>query len=101
MFRAVQIFDTWGGLLAPADYETFVLPFTAKLIAGLKREEIPVILFVKGGGTMLDVVKRAGADVLGLDWHIPLDRARDVLGTEVAVQGNLDPSVLFGPTTVH
>jgi uroporphyrinogen decarboxylase len=93
----VQIFDTWGGLLAPADYATYVLPFTARLIAGLNRAAVPVILFVKGGGTMLDVVKRAGADVVGLDWQIPLDRARAILGTEVAVQGNLDPAVLFGP----
>ena len=97
--QAVQIFDTWGGIVSPADYETFILPSTVKLIAGLNRTEIPVILFVRGGGTILDLVKRAGADVVGLDWHIALDRARGILGTEVAVQGNLDPSVLFGPTT--
>jgi len=98
--QAVQIFDTWGGLLSPSDYETHILPFTAKLIAGLNCKGVPVILFVRGGGTMLDLVKRAGADVAGLDWHISLGQARDILGTEVAVQGNLDPSVLFGPTTV-
>ena len=95
--QAVQIFDTWGGLLSPADYETFVLPFTRKLVAGLNRREVPVILFVRGGGTMLQLVKEAGADVIGLDWHVTLDSAREILGTEVAVQGNLDPSVLFGP----
>lgn len=96
--QAVQIFDTWGGILCPADYETYILPFTRKLIAGLNRQDIPVILFVRGSGTMLDLVHKAGADVIGLDWHIPLGRAREILGTEVAVQGNLDPSVLFAPT---
>ncbi len=98
--QAVQVFDTWGGLLSPSDYETYILPFTRKLITGLNRLDVPVILFVRGAGTMLDLVQQAGADVIGLDWHIALDRARSILGTEVAVQGNLDPSVLFGPTNV-
>jgi uroporphyrinogen decarboxylase len=98
--QAVQVFDTWGGLLSPSDYETYILPFTRKLIAGLNRRDVPVILFVRGAGTMLDLVQQAGADVIGLDWHIALDRARSILGTEVAVQGNLDPSVLFGPKAV-
>ena len=77
--QAVQIFDTWGGLLSPFDYQTHILPFTAKLIAGLNRTGVPVILFVRGGGTMLDLVKRAGADVVGLDWHIALDRMPGLL----------------------
>ena len=95
--QAIQIFDTWGGLLAPNDYERYILPYVKQLIGGLNCDGIPVIYFVKGGGTMLELVKEAGADVLGLDWHINLGKARDILGDDVAVQGNLDPTVLYAP----
>ncbi len=95
--QAIQIFDTWGGIVSPADYETYILPYTKKLIDGLNRQGIPIIHFVKGSGTMLDVVKKAGSDVVGLDWHIGLGKARDILGDKVAVQGNLDPTVLYAP----
>ncbi|OQY20699.1 MAG: uroporphyrinogen decarboxylase [Desulfobacteraceae bacterium 4572_35.1] len=95
--QTIQIFDTWGGLVSPTDFEKFVLPYTKKLIAGLNRKDIPVIYFVKGSGTMLELVKEAGSDVIGLDWHINLGKARDILGDDVAVQGNLDPSVLYAP----
>jgi len=93
--QCIQIFDTWGGILSPADYELYVLPYTAKLINGLNRTDTPVIHFVKGAGTMLDTVKKAGGDVMGLDWHVNLGAARDVLGPQMAVQGNLDPTVLY------
>jgi uroporphyrinogen decarboxylase len=95
--QAIQIFDTWGGILSPADYERYVLPYTTKLINGLDRSGIPVIHFVKGAGTMLDIVQKAGGDVMGLDWHVNLGKARDVLGNSMAVQGNLDPTVLYAP----
>jgi uroporphyrinogen decarboxylase len=95
--QAIQIFDTWGGILSPADYERYVLPYTTKLINGLDRIGIPVIHFVKGAGTMLDIVQKAGGDVMGLDWHVNLGKARDVLGDSMAVQGNLDPTVLYAP----
>jgi len=95
--QAIQIFDTWGGIVSPLDYETYILPYTRKLIDGLDRKGIPVIHFVKGSGTMLDIVKKAGSDVVGLDWHIGLGKARDILGPEIAVQGNLDPTVLYAP----
>jgi uroporphyrinogen decarboxylase len=95
--QAIQIFDTWGGILAPVDYEKYILPYTKKLIDGLDRKGIPVIHFVKGSGTMLDLVKKAGSDVVGLDWHIGLGVARDLLGDKIAVQGNLDPTVLYAP----
>ena len=93
--QCIQIFDTWGGVLSPADYERYVLPYTTRLINGLNRMETPVIHFVKGSGAMLDTVKQAGGDVMGLDWHINLGQARDIIGTQMAVQGNLDPTVLF------
>ena len=95
--QAIQVFDTWGGILSPLDYQKYILPYTRKLIDGLDRQGIPVIHFVKGSGTMLEMVKQAGSDVVGLDWHIGLGQARDILGPEVAVQGNLDPTVLYAP----
>jgi uroporphyrinogen decarboxylase len=95
--QAIQIFDTWGGIVSPIDYERYILPYTTKLINGLNRQGIPIIHFVKGAGTMLESVKKAGSDVVGLDWHIGLDRARNILGPQVAVQGNLDPTVLYAP----
>jgi uroporphyrinogen decarboxylase (EC 4.1.1.37) len=98
--QAIQIFDTWGGVLSPTDYEKYVLPYTTKLINGLNRKETPVIHFVKGSGTMLPVVQKAGGDVMGLDWHINLGSARDILGPEMAVQGNLDPTTLYAPHAV-
>ncbi len=98
--QAIQIFDTWGGILSPSDYEKYVLPYTTRLINGLNRGETPVIHFVKGAGTMLDSVQKAGGDVMGLDWHVNLGRARDVLGQGMAVQGNLDPTVLYAPKEV-
>jgi len=94
--QAIQIFDTWGGIVSPSDYEKYVLPYTKKLIDGLDRS-MPVIHFVKGAGTMLELVKRAGSDVVGLDWHVNLGTARDTLGPQIAVQGNLDPTVLYAP----
>ena len=93
--QAIQIFDTWGGVLSPSDYARYVLPYTTKLINGLNRLETPIIHFVKGAGTMLGTVQEAGGDVMGLDWHVNLGAARDTLGPKVAVQGNLDPTVLF------
>ncbi len=95
--QAIQIFDTWGGLLAPHDFERYILPYVKQLINGLNRDGIPVIYFVKNGGTMLELVKEAGSDVIGLDWHVNLGKARDILGDDVAVQGNLDPTVLYAP----
>jgi len=98
--QAIQIFDTWGGVLSPTDYEKYVLPYTTKLIKGLNRQDVPVIHFVKGSGTMLDTVQKAGGDVMGLDWHINLGKARDILGSKMAVQGNLDPTTLYAPKDV-
>ncbi len=95
--QAIQIFDTWGGIVSPSDYAKYVLPYTKKLIEGLDRAAVPVIHFVKGAGAMLDIVKQAGGDVMGLDWNVDLGRARDLLGPAMAVQGNLDPTVLFAP----
>ena len=95
--QAIQIFDTWGGLVAPHDFERYVLPYAKRLIASLKGRGVPILYFVKNSGTMLELVKEAGSDVIGLDWHVNLGKARDLLGDDVAVQGNLDPTVLYAP----
>ena len=94
--RAVQIFDSWGGELSPRDFEAFSLPYLTRIVAALK-PEVPVIVFGTGMSTHLPLLKRAGANVVGLDWRIQIDDARKVLGPDVAVQGNLDPVALFLP----
>ncbi len=92
---AVQIFDSWVGCLGPDDYRRFVLPYTRKVINSLKKG-IPVINFSTNTGTYLDIIKTAGGDVVGVDWRVRLDRAWDTIGYDTAIQGNLDPVVLFG-----
>ena len=97
--QAVMLFDTWGGVLTPQDYEEFSLRYMAQIIAGLQREHderrVPVILFTKGGSLWLEAMADAGADALGLDWTIGIDEARRRVGHRVALQGNMDPCVLY------
>jgi uroporphyrinogen decarboxylase len=95
--QAVQIFDSWVGALSPQDYERFVLPYSAKLLQSVSRQGAPVIHFGVNTTTLLPLMKRAGGDVIGLDWRIPLDEGWALLGDDVAVQGNLDPAILFAP----
>lgn len=98
--QAVQIFDTWGGMLADGAFQEFSLAYTKKVVDQLIRkndgEDIPVIVFTKGGGEWLSDIANIGADAVGLDWTTNLTRARKVVGDTVALQGNLDPFVLFG-----
>ncbi len=94
--QAVQVFDTWGGILSPRDYAEFVLPYSSRVLQGIDRG-VPVIHFVKGCGLLLDLIRRAGGDVLGIDWHIELADAVARVGGAFSVQGNLDPTVLLGP----
>ncbi|MBN2116112.1 MAG: uroporphyrinogen decarboxylase [Anaerolineales bacterium] len=95
--QAVQIFDSWAGALSPQDYESFVLPYSQKVLQAAKAENVPVIHFGTNTTTLLPLMKRAGGDVIGLDWRIPLDDGWALLGDDVAVQGNLDPALLFAP----
>jgi uroporphyrinogen decarboxylase len=92
---AVQLFDTWAILLSPADYREFVLPHMKRLVAGLKGEAVPTIHFSLGSSTLLEPMREMGADVLSLDWKIGMREARERLGPDQAVQGNLDPFALF------
>ncbi|MHB8430284.1 MAG: uroporphyrinogen decarboxylase [Acidimicrobiales bacterium] len=96
---AVQLFDSWAGSLAPHHYELFARPATCRVIAELAESHpaSPVILFGVGTGELLGLMASSGADVVGVDWRVPLDQARQRLGPEVAVQGNLDPALCLGP----
>ncbi len=97
--QAVMIFDTWGGMLSPRDYLRFSLDPMRKVIAQLTRENdgrrVPVVLFTKGGGQWLEPMAESGADALGLDWTTDLGLARQRVGHKVALQGNMDPNVLY------
>lgn len=95
--QVVQVFDSWVGALSPQDYETFVLPYSQKVLNAAKAEDVPVIHFGTNTTTLLPLMKRAGGDVIGLDWRIPLDDGWKLLGDDVAIQGNLDPIALFAP----
>jgi len=97
---AVQLFDSWAGTLSPADYHRFVMPATAKVLAGLADLDVPRIHFGVGTGELLDLMAAAGADVVGADWRVPLDRARARIGPGRAVQGNLEPAVCLAPWDV-
>ncbi len=92
---AVQLFDTWAGVLSPADYESVALPGARRIIEGLGDLGVPILYFPRGAGQLLDQVATCGADVIGLDWTIDIAQARRALGDRIAVQGNLDPAALF------
>ncbi len=90
----VQLFDSWVGVLSPADYEEFVAPWSARILAGV---DVPTIHFGTGTATLLPAMARAGGDVIGLDWRIALDDGWALVGEDRGIQGNLDPAVLLGP----
>ena len=98
--QSLMIFDTWGGVLSPANYQTFSLQYMQMIVDGLTRQadgrKVPVVLFTKNGGQWLDLMADTGCDGLGVDWTTNLADARQRTGDRVALQGNLDPSVLYG-----
>jgi uroporphyrinogen decarboxylase len=98
--RAIQLFDSWAGTLAPADYRRYVLPASAKVFAGIADLDVPRIHFGVGTGELLGLMAEAGADVVGIDWRVALDEARRRLGPLYGVQGNLDPAVCLAPWEV-
>jgi uroporphyrinogen decarboxylase len=97
--QAVMIFDSWGGVLADGVFQDFSLAYTARVLAQLKREhegvDIPRIVFTKGGGLWLEDMEKLDCEVLGMDWTVNLGHARKLVGASKALQGNLDPAVLF------
>ena len=102
--QALMLFDTWGGSLSTAAYRAFSLAYLQRIIAGLKCEQkdgrVPVIVFTKGGGLWLEAIAACGCDAVSLDWTIDLGEARRRVGDKVALQGNLDPNVLFASPAV-
>ena len=101
--QAVMVFDTWGGVLSPRDYKLFSLAYMEKIVAGLTKSsegrKVPVTLFTKNGGQWLEAMAATGADGLGVDWTTDLGDARARVGSKVALQGNMDPSVLYASPT--
>ena len=97
---AVQLFDSWAGALSRADYREYVLPHSAAVLSPLAATGVPRIHFGVGTGELLDLMRSAGADVVGVDWRIPLDEAVRRVGVATAVQGNLDPATLLADWTV-
>ena len=97
---AVQIFDSWGGVLSPADYRTFSLAYMQQIVTGLQEggfADTPVVLFSKGANQSLGAMADSGCHALGVDWTIDLNVAREITGGKVALQGNLDPATLYAP----
>lgn len=95
--QAVQVFDSWVGALSAADYVEFVQPYSRRILQAAQKTGVPVIHFGVGTTTLLPAMKAAGGTVLGLDWRLPLDEGWNLVGHDVAIQGNLDPAVLFAP----
>ena len=102
--QAIMIFDTWGGVLTPEGYQNFSLYYMEKIIAGLDLKisgtKVPVILFTKGGGQWLEAIADTGCDAIGLDWTLDIGDAKEKVGHRVALQGNLDPCVLYASPEV-
>lgn len=97
--QVVQLFDSWVGCLGPDDFKKFALPYTKRIIETVSKKGVPVINFGTNTGTYLDLVKQGGGDVIGVDWKVRLDDAWKIIGHDKAIQGNLDPVVLFGPVS--
>ncbi len=102
--QAVMVFDTWGGVLSDEKYQEFSLNYMQQIVSGLTREaegrRVPVTLFTKGGGRWLEQMSETGCDALGLDWTQDISQARKRVGDKVALQGNMDPSVLYASPDV-
>ncbi|OGG99812.1 MAG: uroporphyrinogen decarboxylase [Candidatus Lambdaproteobacteria bacterium RIFOXYD1_FULL_56_27] len=94
--QMVQLFDTWAGSLCPDDYDRFVFPYVQRIFAGIKQPgKVPKVYYINGGSHLLTRMARTGCDVVGLDWMSDLKEAKDLIGGQVGLQGNLDPNVLF------
>ena len=97
--QMLQLFDSWVGWLSRQDYRDYVFPYTREIVSAVKASSVPVIHFATGSAGLNELIGQSGADVVGLDWRVPLDEAWAALG-DVAVQGNLDPAVLLAPPDV-
>jgi uroporphyrinogen decarboxylase len=98
--QVVQLFDSWVGQLGPEDYREYIFPHVSKILKDVEKTGVPVIHFGTGTSTLLTLQKEAGGTVIGVDWRLPMDHARKLLGDDVALQGNLDPTTLFASPKV-
>ena len=102
--QAVQIFDTWGGILTPPAYREYSLQYMQRIVSDLKQrgepDSVPVILFTKNGGQWLEAIADTGSHAVGLDWTTDIQGARARVGDKVALQGNMDPSILYAQPEV-
>ena len=96
--QVIQLFDSWAGYLCPQDYETFALPYQQQVVRQIKEThpDTPLILYINGSAGILQQMARSGVDIISLDWTVDMAEARQKLGQEVKVQGNIDPGVLYG-----
>jgi len=95
--QAVQLFDTWAGLLSPADYREYVLPHVQRIVEQVKRPGVPFLMYGNGTGGLLELFEEAGVDIVSLDWRVDMAAARSRISPGIGVQGNLDPIALFAP----
>ena len=95
---AVQLFDTWAGQLSLDDYQRFALPYTQRIIESMRRRGVPTLLYINGCGALLPAMIHSGASVLSVDWRVPLAEACERIPIEIGIQGNLDPTDLYGTT---
>ena len=93
--KALMLFDSWAGLLGPDAYRTFAFPVVRRVMESLRSLDVPLIYFPNQGATLLETARDCGSDVIGVDWRLPLSKAREIVGPDVTVQGNLDPAALF------
>lgn len=99
--QVVMIFDTWGGMLNTQHYREYSLQYVQQIIANVtQKNSVPVILFTKAGGQWLELMSQSGCDVIGVDWLVNLGKARQIVGTKMALQGNLNPAILYQPEKI-
>ncbi len=94
---ALQIFESWGGVLSPTDFRDYALPYTTRVVQGLRDAGVPVICYMNGVGHVLDEVAATGCHAVGIDWRLDIGQAFDRVGDQVAIQGNMDPCMLYAP----
>jgi uroporphyrinogen decarboxylase len=93
--QAIMVFDTWGGVLSSRDYMQFSLAYMQQIVENITNKDVPIILFTKDGNEWLENIAATGCDAVGLDWKLPIGLARQRIGDQVALQGNMDPCVLY------
>ena len=98
--QALQVFDSWVGIISPLDYDKFVMPYSRRIFKKLKHLAVPIIHFGADTATLLERMREAGGDVISVDWRIPINEAWRRIGYDRAIQGNLDPTVLFAPVKI-